>query len=128
MPEELQYLGPEQVRETDVRVLGEAVESLYLLVGRGEEVGKKGVKEGGAYAVLRELHLVVEDDGVRGCVERVVDVLMTEEGDEKILGKMREGEEGRVVEVGEERGEHGGGDAKLTEEVESDDEKVVEIF
>ncbi len=125
MPEELQYLDPDQMRETDVRVLGEVVESLYLLVGRGGEVGKKGVKEGGAYAVLRELHLTVEDDGVRGCVERVVDVLMTEEGDEKILGM---GEDSRVVEVGEERGEHAGGDAKLTEDGESDDDKVVEIF
>ncbi len=115
-----------------MRVVGEVVESLYLLVGRGGEVGKNGVKEGGAYAVLRELHLAVEDDGVRGCVERVVDVLMAEERDEKILGKMREGEEGRVVEVGEERGEYAGGDdgedVKLTEEGESDDEKVVEIF
>ncbi|KAL8929015.1 MAG: hypothetical protein Q9208_001458 [Pyrenodesmia sp. 3 TL-2023] len=116
LPEELQYLGPEQKRETDVRVLGEVVESLYLLVGRGGEEGKKAVKEGGAYAVLRELHLGVEDEGVRGCLERVVDVLMTEEGHEKILGSMR-------GEVGEERGGQSGG-----VEGESEDEKVVDIF
>lgn len=121
MPEELQYLGPEQERETDVRVLGEVIESLYLLVGRGGEEGKKGVKEGGAYVVLRELHLWVEDEGVRECVETVVDVLMTEVGDEKILGKM--GEEGKVVEVGEERGGRSAG-----VEGESEDDKVVEIF
>ncbi|KAL8747022.1 MAG: hypothetical protein Q9184_007664, partial [Pyrenodesmia sp. 2 TL-2023] len=127
LPEELQYLGPEQKRETDVRVLEQVVESLYLLVGRGGEEGKKGVKEGGSYAVLRELHLWVEDDGVRGCVERVVDVLMTEEGDETILGKMREGEDGRVVEVGEERGGRSGRGTMVREE-DSEDEKVVDVF
>ena len=45
------------------------------------------------YPLLRELHLAVEDGAVREAVERVVGVLMRDEGD---------GEGPKVVEVGDE--------------------------
>ncbi|KAL8789225.1 MAG: hypothetical protein Q9195_006934 [Heterodermia aff. obscurata] len=114
---ELQYLGSEQVRESNVDILKGLLEALYLLVTRGDvesekagkgREGKRVVKEAGTYLVIRELHLGVEDEGVREGCERLVDVLMGEEM---------------------ERGEEKVGDSSAVEDVEEDDEeKIVEIF
>lgn len=101
------------------------MEGIWLLCARGGKKGKKGVKEGGAYAVMRELHLAVEDEGVRSVVERVVEVLMSgEEGNQQVL---KDETEGRAIELSEELGERGGG-AMVREDEDSDDERVVEIF
>ncbi|KAI4202146.1 MAG: hypothetical protein LQ350_002813 [Teloschistes chrysophthalmus] len=154
LPPELQYLGPEQQRETDARVLREIIEALFLILarcgegagegGEGGEEGAKGaevremVKGMGAYAVLREFHLAVdEDEGVRAGVERCVQLLM---GGEEAEG-MVEREKGRVTEVvdgeglvGKEgRGVDGGGtmvrgEMYKGEESDSEDDKMVEIF
>ncbi|KAL9594280.1 MAG: hypothetical protein Q9219_007120 [cf. Caloplaca sp. 3 TL-2023] len=111
LPPELQFLGPEHQREGDVRVLREVVEVVWLVLARGG--GEKGVKEmvkgkgGGAYAVLREFHLGVEDEGVREGVERCVGVLMAGDGSEGEVGAGRDGrgeegeedEEGKIVDV-----------------------------
>lgn len=107
LPEELQYLGPEQQRETEVRVLREIVEAVWLVLARGGEEAVKEVKEKGGYAVLRELHLGCEDEGVREGCERCVQLLMG-------------GEEGDGMEqTGGKTGDREG---------DSEDEKVVEIF
>jgi len=104
---ELQYLGSEQVREKDVGVMKGLLETLYLLVVRGDrqrggKEGRKVVGEGGTYLVVRELHREVEDEGVREGCERLVDVLMAVEdvegegrGDEEV----EEDEESKVVEI-----------------------------
>lgn len=117
---ELQYLGPDQVREEDVEVMKQLLEALYLLVVRGDRLGeetdegrggKRAVKCAGTYLVVRELHKDVEDEGVREGCERLVDVLMS----------IEDGEGERVTEVGNE--EHDGG-----EENDDDEDKIVEIF
>lgn len=108
---ELQYLGSEQVQESNVDILKGLLEALYLLVTRGDvegekvgkgREGKKAAKEAGTYFVIRELHLGVEDEGVREGCERLVDVLMGEE--EKVGGSLaakdvEEDEEEKIVEI-----------------------------
>ena len=79
LPEVCQYLGNEHVQEKDVMILKIHLETLFLLSTRGGGEGARLVKEGGTYPVIRELHLDIEDEGVRRGCERLVDVLMGEE-------------------------------------------------
>lgn len=118
MSTELQYLGPEQVREEDKIVIGGILDVLYLLAVKGEKEGRIILRAAGGYFVVRELHVAVEDEGVREGCERLVQVLMQDD----------EGEGMQEVEEG-----NGDGGAMMTEkskeEDESDDDdRVVEIF
>ncbi|KAI4255654.1 MAG: hypothetical protein LQ352_002468 [Teloschistes flavicans] len=153
LPPELQLLGPEQRRETDFRVLREIVEAVFLILarcGEGSEEGEEGkglevremVKVTGAYAVLREFHLGVEDEDVREGVERCVQLLMGGEEAEEMLEREREGRVTEVVDdevggeglVGKEGKvlDSGGtmiqGENYKREESDSEDEKMVEVF
>lgn len=119
---ELQYLGPEQQRESDPAVLTRILEVLYLLVVKGDMEAKETVRAGGTYYVVRELHLAVEDEGVREGCERLVQVLMQEdgEGDESTTAESQ----GRMltenlkdVKVGENNNDD-----------DDDDDRVVQIF
>ena len=115
---ELQYLGPEQVREEDRMVIGGILDVLYLLAVKGAKKGREIMRAAGGYFVVRELHVAVEDEGVREGCERLVQVLMQED----------EGQGMQEVEEGS-----GDGGRMLTEkskeEDESDDDdRVVEIF
>ena len=125
---ELQLLGDEHTRETDPTILMELLEVLYLIVVKGDRdgkndekgVGKNAIKDAGGYLVVRELHVVEEDEGVRTACERVVDVLLKGE-----MEKMEERRKGREKGGNEEMGrvtELGGG------EDEDEDEKVIEVF
>lgn len=127
---ELQYLGPEQIREEDKRVICGILDVLYLLAvkGEGAKKGRELMKAAGGYFVVRELHVAVEDEGVREGCERLVHVLMQEDEDEG-------GEEGMQELV--EEGSVGDGGRMLTEkrskeeeenESDDDDDRVVEIF
>ena len=109
------------MREVNVDILKGLLEALYLLVTRGNiegekigksKEGKRVVKEAGTYYVVRELHLGVEDEGVREGCERLVDVLM---GDE-----VEADGEGRVEDLGEVKDSAG--------KDEDEEEKIVEIF
>lgn len=110
LPEICQYLDAGSYKqESDKEILRMEVETLYLLATRAGREGRRVVKDGGTYAVIRELHLKIEEEGVRGWCERLVDVLMADE------------------EVG------GGGDlegkgAGVVEEVEDEDDEIVPIF
>ena len=83
LPEVCQYLGDEHAQEKDVAVLKIHLETLFLLSTRGGVQGARLVKESGTYPVIRELHLQVDDEGVRRGCERLVDVLM---GDDAVGG------------------------------------------
>ena len=83
LPEVCQYLGDEHVQEKDVKILKIHLETLFLVSTRSGVEGARLVKESGTYPVIRELHLDVEDEGVRRGCERLVDVLM---GDEAVGG------------------------------------------
>lgn len=86
----------------------------------------RGVREMGAYAVLREVHVGVEDEGVRESVERVVQLLMGDEV-ENDKGRMDVGEGESGLQT-RERGLRRGGGERGMEETDDEDEKIVEIF
>ena len=128
LPEECQFLGPEHQREADTEILKTHLETLFLLATRGGVEGKRLVRERGTYAVIRELHLRIEDEGVRRGVERLVDVLM---GDEVLGGSHHKavgihGARESIIE----RDRGGGrmvGQADV-EENEDEDNQIVPIF
>ncbi|KAL8996057.1 MAG: hypothetical protein Q9169_004333 [Polycauliona sp. 2 TL-2023] len=119
LPPELQLLGPEHRQENNLQVLNNIVEALFLICARGGEEARKAVRGMGAYAVVREVHVGVEDEGIREGVERVVQLLMGDEVGEWGDDEMEAGkQEGRMVgEQGAKRGDD-----------EDEDEKIVEIF
>lgn len=138
LPEECQYLTPEHQQESDVRVLSIHLETLWLLATRGGRGGRTAVRDGGTYPVVRELHLVVEEEGVRRACERLVDVIM---GDEVVDGSHEAGVHthqgqghGRIVGEMEDGTGEGGmmvtqADLDAQEEEEDDgDDDVVPIF
>lgn len=109
LPEVCQYLGGEHVQEKDVKILKIHLETVFLLSTRGGVEGARLVKESGTYPVIRELHLDVEDEGVRRGCERLVDVLM---GDEAVGGSHEDVDGkrvGNVRGVGDARPEDAGG-------------------
>ncbi|KAL8835425.1 MAG: hypothetical protein Q9176_006926 [Flavoplaca citrina] len=123
LPPELQLLGPEHKQETDLQVLNNIVESLFLICARGGDAAKKAVKDMGAYPVVREVHVGVEDEGIRESVERVVQLLMGDEVEEEKDEAMRR-DGGIELQVG--NGERGTG--MKPKETDDDDDKIVEIF
>lgn len=123
LPEECQYLPPEHQQEQDVKVVRLLVEVMYLLGARGGGQGRKVMRDGGVYVVVREVHLEYAEregegaEGVRGWCEKLVDLLMGEDG------------EGKGVDQGGKReGDMDGG--KVIGEVEENDEddEIVPIF
>ena len=95
---ELQFLGTNHHREPDLGILKTLVETVYIISGKvGKEV-RMQMKEMGAYLVVRELHLDIEDDEVRAACEKVVDVLMVDHENGEASGEKSEKEEkARVV-------------------------------
>ncbi len=73
-----------------------------MLLGKGGREVRMGIKEAGAYLVVRELHLEIEDEGVRAVCERVVDVLMIddEDGGMHMPSKASGGEEADAMAAG----------------------------
>ena len=154
LPEVCQYLGNEHVQEKDVQILKTHLETLFLLSTRGGLDGTWLVKDSGTYPVIRELHLDVEDEGVRRGCERLVDVLMGDDAvggshdgvhgkrveDPKGLGDVRSkdphSEAGRLA-VGSRNGSSGPGrmvtqvmddETKVEDEDEDEDNEIVPIF
>ena len=80
--------------------------------------------------MVRELHLAIEDEGVREGCERLVQLLMRDEEGEEEERRKGEGSGGVRGAVSERQG---GGDAgrmvtQADVEEEDEDEQVVEIF
>ena len=127
---ELQFLGPEQKRESDLNIIRNHLETLFLLVTKGGEKGKEIVKEAGAYVIIRELHLEVEDEGAREVCERIVQVLMGDEGDcEGLPATSEAGTTSGVSMTGAGIAASAGKMVTQTEEPnDDDDDKIVEIF
>lgn len=90
---ELQFLGEDHHREPDLGILKTLVETVYIILGKGGKEMRIKMKDMGAYLVMRELHLEVEDDGVRAACEKVVDVLMIEDENEEASGEKSKQEE-----------------------------------
>jgi hypothetical protein len=138
LPEEMQFLEPDVKREGDVRIMKMYLESLVALCT--DRQGREAVRGVGGYAVIRELHLGIEDEGVREWCERLVDLLMRdEEGEESgargFVTERGGGDgPGRMItqrEIDEDNREEVGGRMVTKTEVESesdDDEKITDIF
>jgi len=110
MLDECQLLPPDKARDNQPDILITHLESLLLLTTEKESRERlRGVK---VYPIVRELHLHVEDEGVREGCDRLVQVLMRDE----------EGEGGKAGEGGE------GGQMVRVEEIEEDeDEMIVDV-
>jgi hypothetical protein len=138
---DLQLLPPDKKRDPDNDIIQTHVETLMLLTTsrRGRDV----LREVKVYPIIRETHLQVENDGVREACERLVQVLMRDEQNEKVDGgmkalqrkgtPMRNGNASVVPKpFGRSTGFGGGGWASQEKEAESEDEddeddKIVEV-
>lgn len=109
MLDEVQLLPPDKEREVESDIVCTHLDTLLLLTTTREGREKlRGVK---VYPIVRELHVQVEDEGIREACDRLVQVLMRDEEGE---GEAPSGP--RVQEIDEE------------EEDEDEDEKIVEVL
>ena len=103
LPEECQLLPPDHEQERDGETLRLEVETLYLLAAKSGRKGRTVMREGGVYVVVRELHLKAQDGKVREWCERIVDLLMGEEGEAtKDEGEQEGAKVAEVTDRGEE--------------------------
>ncbi|KAL6718231.1 Protein hgh1 [Lecanora helva] len=126
LPEECQYLTADHVQEGNLEIIKIELETIWLLATRGGIEGKRLVKERGTYPIIRELHLQMEDEGVRKGCEMIVDIIM---GDESVGGSHE-----KVNVASEENSSKDGAVAagsttqQPTDEDEDEDNEIVPIF
>ncbi|KAK5169396.1 Protein hgh1 [Saxophila tyrrhenica] len=111
MLDECQLLPPDKERDNQPDIMATHLESLLLLTTEKESRARlRAVK---TYPIVRECHLQVEDEGVREGCDRLVQVLMREEG----------------MKVSEGEGEGGDGEGRVEEvdEDEDEDEQIVDV-
>ncbi|KAK1065139.1 Protein hgh1 [Friedmanniomyces endolithicus] len=107
MLDECQLLPPDKQREKEVDIISTHLDTLLLLTTSKE--GRERLREVQCYPIVRELHLQVEDEGVREGCDRLVQVLMRdeegEEGDAEVstvaprVQEVEEDEDDQIVEV-----------------------------
>ena len=102
MLDECQLLPPDKEREKQVDIISTHLESLLLLTTETES--RQRLRAVKVYPIVRELHLQVEDEGVREGCDRLVQVLMRKEEDEAGDGPPRvqeieDDEDEQIVEV-----------------------------
>lgn len=99
LPTELQLLPDTHKREESNSIICAHLETLLLLTATFS--GRDLMRKSNVYIVIRRLHEEVEDEDVRGLVERLVNVLMRQE--EKIQEvadeKLPETENDEIMEV-----------------------------
>ncbi|ETN46991.1 uncharacterized protein HMPREF1541_01181 [Cyphellophora europaea CBS 101466] len=76
---DLQLLPPDKQRESSNDILTTHIESLTLLTTTRK--GRDRLREVQVYAIVRECHSHVQDEGVGEAVERLVNVLMRDEAE-----------------------------------------------
>lgn len=119
MLDDLQLLEPDKERESDAQICQTHVETLMLLTTTRD--GRDLLRQVKAYPVVRELHLGVENEGVREACERIVQVLMRDEEGEVVSGDM-------TALVRQEKGPQGNvSNGWRTADVEEDDDEIVEV-
>jgi hypothetical protein len=96
---DLQLLPPDKARDTDPEIIKVHLETLLLLTTT--RLGRDTMRDAGVYPIIREAHLHVEDEGVREGAERLVDMLMRDEEDEKkaIENPHEDDEDNKVIEL-----------------------------
>ena len=126
LPDELQLLDSSIKREQDNTIITTHLETLLLWTTNRE--GRDFLRDHGTYHVIRECHLGVDDEDVRAGCDRLVQVLMRDEGEESnanIHPSSMElssslASEGRMVTTESVK--------KATEESDDEDDKIIEIF
>ncbi|KAK0979180.1 Protein hgh1 [Friedmanniomyces endolithicus] len=108
MLDECQLLPPNKQREKEVDIMSTHLDTLLLLTTSKE--GRERLREVKCYPIVRELHLQVEDEGVREGCDRLVQVLMRDE----------EGEEGEA--------EAGAVVPRVQEVEEVEDDQIVDVM
>ena len=111
-------------REPNTSILVTHLETLLLLTTTRAE--REKLREAGCYFVVRELHLSVEDEGVREGCDRLVQVLMRDEEGENHTSESRGAQ---VSTSGTKR--DGGNDRGMMvtqADIDDEDEQIVEIF
>jgi hypothetical protein len=81
MLDDLQLLPPDKEREKDLEILKTHIETLLLLTTT--RTGRDTLRRIKLYPIIREVHLHTEDDAVRDVCDRIVQVIMRDEEDEK---------------------------------------------
>ncbi|KAI1128150.1 hypothetical protein F5Y10DRAFT_181394 [Nemania abortiva] len=108
---DLQLLPPDKQRDSDPNIIQTHVETLLLLSTTRE--ARDRMREIKVYPIIRETHARVQNEGVQDACERLVQVLMRDEEDEKPTS--------RVEDLGEDKeGERNIGD-------DDDDDQIVEV-
>ncbi|GAW21587.1 hypothetical protein ANO14919_111100 [Xylariales sp. No.14919] len=107
---DLQLLPPDKQRDSDPNIIQTHVETLLLLSTTRE--ARDRMREVKVYPIIRETHTRVQNEGVQDACERLVQVLMRDEADEKL--------ESRVEDLGEAKN----GDQEIEED---DDDQIVEL-
>lgn len=114
MLDELQLLEPDKEREKDVEIMKTYLETLLILTTTRE--GRDVLRRVKVYPILRELHMHVDDDGVREACDRVVQIIMRkEEGEEEDETLTVDAGGGRLLEL-------------KNDEEKDEDEKIVDIL
>ncbi|KAI1739433.1 hypothetical protein F4680DRAFT_422774 [Xylaria scruposa] len=93
---DLQLLPPDKQRDSDPNIIQTHVETLLLLSTTRE--ARERMREVKVYPIVRETHARVQNEDVQDACERLVQVLMRDEADEKPksrveeIGDVKEGE------------------------------------
>lgn len=85
---DLQMLPPDKQRDSDPNIIQTHVETLLLLSTTRE--ARDHMRKVNVYPVIRETHARVQDEGVQNACERLVQVLMRDEEDEKPVSRVEE--------------------------------------
>ncbi|CAG8632213.1 1662_t:CDS:2 [Cetraspora pellucida] len=81
MPEDIQFLPSDKKRESDAHLRQTLLESLVLLTTTRQ--GRMILRQKKVYPVIRQMHLVEQDENVSIVAEQIVNMLMRDEGPEE---------------------------------------------
>ncbi|WWC98308.1 hypothetical protein V866_005199 [Kwoniella sp. B9012] len=96
LPPTLQFLPPEKEREKDTVLRMMCIEILLLL--STTFTGREALRTRGAYYVIRELHKVEKDQQIVDSIERLVNLLQRDEGNDTKDDHVQELVKGQKVE------------------------------
>ncbi|RPA96497.1 DUF383-domain-containing protein [Choiromyces venosus 120613-1] len=100
MPPEVQLLPPDKERESDKDIVITHLETMLLLTSTRE--AREYLRKVSVYCIIREVHKLVEDDGVEEACDRIVQVLMRDEEPEEKVKEVEdedEEEDDAIVEI-----------------------------
>ncbi|OAQ35146.1 eukaryotic protein [Linnemannia elongata AG-77] len=92
MPEDIQLLPPTKTREADAHLRETLLEGLILLTSTRE--GRDYLREKKTYPVIQKMHAAETVDNVQEMAERIVNMLMRDEGNEITEVKEDEDDDG----------------------------------